>query len=109
MNTDTFATPVLLITGASSGIGAATARLARDQGWRVALGARSQDRLQELADELGGPEQAIAIRCDVTSWEDQRQMVAATLSAFGRLDASFANAGFGGPRGFSQRYARALA
>jgi NADP-dependent 3-hydroxy acid dehydrogenase YdfG len=100
MNSETPAAPVLLITGASSGIGAATARHAHAQGWRVALAARSEERLQALADELGGPEQAVAIRCDVTSWEDQQQMVAATLAAFGRLDASFANAGFGGPRGF---------
>jgi NADP-dependent 3-hydroxy acid dehydrogenase YdfG len=92
--------PVLLITGASSGIGAATARLAHAQGWRVALAARSQERLQELAEELGGAGQAVAIRCDVTSWENQQQMVASTLEAFGQLDASFANAGFGGPRGF---------
>jgi NADP-dependent 3-hydroxy acid dehydrogenase YdfG len=100
MSTDTSAAPVLLITGASSGIGAATARHAREQGWRLALAARSEDRLGALANELGGPEQAIAIRCDVTSWEDQQQMVKATLEAFGRIDASFANAGFGGPRGF---------
>lgn len=100
MSTDTSATPVLLITGASSGIGAATARHAHAHGWRVALAARSEDRLQALANELGGPEHSIAIRCDVTSWEDQQRMVAATLDAFGQIDASFANAGFGGPRGF---------
>lgn len=100
MNSQTPAAPVLLITGASSGIGAATARHAHAQGWRVALAARSEERLQALASELGGPGQAIAIRCDVTNWEDQQQMVASTLQAFGRLDASFANAGFGGPRGF---------
>jgi NADP-dependent 3-hydroxy acid dehydrogenase YdfG len=100
MSTDTSTAPVLLITGASSGIGAATARHAHEQGWRLALAARSEDRLQALAEELGGSEQAIAIRCDVTSWEDQQQMVTATLSTFGRIDASFANAGFGGPRGF---------
>lgn|ERR1700729_469563 len=100
MNSQTPAAPVLLITGASSGIGAATARHAHAQGWRVALAARSQERLQALADELGGSGQALAIRCDVTSWEDQQQMVASTLEAFGQLDASFANAGFGGPRGF---------
>jgi NADP-dependent 3-hydroxy acid dehydrogenase YdfG len=100
MNSQTHAAPVLLITGASSGIGAATARHAHARGWRVALAARSEERLQALANELGGPKQAIAIRCDVTSWEDQQQMVASTLQAFGRLDASFANAGFGGPRGF---------
>jgi NADP-dependent 3-hydroxy acid dehydrogenase YdfG len=92
--------PVLLITGASSGIGAATARHAHAQGWRVVLAARSEERLQALGEELGGSEQALAIRCDVTSWEDQQQMVAAALAAFGRIDASFANAGFGGPRGF---------
>jgi NADP-dependent 3-hydroxy acid dehydrogenase YdfG len=100
MNDQNPAAPVLLITGASSGIGAATARHAHAQGWQVALAARSQERLQALAEELGGAGHAIAIRCDVTSWEDQQQMVAATLEAFGRLDASFANAGFGGPRGF---------
>jgi len=91
---------VLLITGASSGIGAATARHAREQGWRVVLAARSLERLQALADELGGPQHALALRCDVTSWEDQQGMVIAALAAFGRIDAAFANAGFGGPRGF---------
>ena len=49
--------PVLLITGASSGIGAATARHAVEAGWRVVLGARSQDKLEALASELGGEEQ----------------------------------------------------
>jgi NADP-dependent 3-hydroxy acid dehydrogenase YdfG len=91
---------VLLITGASSGIGAATARRAHSEGWRVVLAARSLERLEELAAELGGPERALAARCDVTEWEDQQRMVAACLEAFGRLDAAFANAGFGGPRGF---------
>ena len=93
---------VFLITGASSGIGAATARRAHDAGWRLVLAARSLDRLQELAEELGGPEQALAVRCDVAEWEDQQQMVAAALAAFGRIDLAFANAGFGGPRGFLQ-------
>ena len=91
---------VLLITGASSGIGAATARLAGAAGWRVVLAARSEERLRALAAELGGPERALAVRCDVTEWEEQQRMVAAALGAFGRLDAAFANAGFGGPRGF---------
>jgi NADP-dependent 3-hydroxy acid dehydrogenase YdfG len=100
MSTDPSTAPVLLITGASSGIGAATARHAHAQGWRVVLAARSEERLRTLAGELGGPEQALAVRCDVTSWEDQQQLVAAALSAFGRIDAAFANAGFGGPRGF---------
>jgi NADP-dependent 3-hydroxy acid dehydrogenase YdfG len=91
---------VFLITGASSGIGAASARLAHAQGWRLVLAARSLERLQALAEELGGPERALAVRCDVSEWEDQQNMVAAALDAFGRLDVAFANAGFGGPRGF---------
>ncbi len=91
---------VFLITGASSGIGAATARRARADGWRVVLAARSEERLQELAEELGGPDYALAVRCDVTEWEDQQRMVADALGAFGRIDVAFANAGFGGPRGF---------
>jgi NADP-dependent 3-hydroxy acid dehydrogenase YdfG len=92
--------PVLLITGASSGIGAATARAARAAGWRVVLAARSIERLEQLAEELGGPEQALAVRCDVTDWEDQQRMVQSTLERFEAIDAAFANAGFGGPRGF---------
>jgi len=92
--------PVLLITGASSGIGAATARHAVAEGWRVVLAARTLARLQALAQELGGPSRAIAVRCDVSDWEQQQRMVAAALHAYGRIDAAFANAGFGGPRGF---------
>jgi NADP-dependent 3-hydroxy acid dehydrogenase YdfG len=92
--------PVFLITGASSGIGAATARHAARQSYRVVLAARSTDRLAALADELGGEDRALAIRCDVTEWEDQQAMVQATLDRFGRLDVAFANAGFGAKRGF---------
>jgi NADP-dependent 3-hydroxy acid dehydrogenase YdfG len=102
MNADTTTSDgrVLLITGASTGIGAATARLACTDGWRVALAARSQDRLEALARELGGSERALAVRCDVTDWDEQQRMVDSTLAAFGRIDAAFANAGFGAPRGF---------
>ncbi len=92
--------PVLLITGASSGIGAATARQASAAGWRLVLAARSLETLQGLAEELGGPERALAVRCDVTEWEQQQSLVAAALESFGGIDAAFANAGFGGPRGF---------
>ncbi|MGA9857438.1 MAG: SDR family oxidoreductase [Solirubrobacteraceae bacterium] len=92
--------PVFLITGASSGIGAATARAAAQAGFRVAVAARSTDRLTELATSLGGEERALAIRCDVTEWEQQQAMTETVLSRYGRLDVVFANAGFGAKRGF---------
>jgi NADP-dependent 3-hydroxy acid dehydrogenase YdfG len=92
--------PVFLITGASSGIGAATARHAADAGYRVVLAARSTDKLERLAEELGGPDRALAVTCDVTDFGQQEAMVRAALDAFGRIDVAFANAGFGGPRGF---------
>ena len=94
------ADPVLLITGASTGIGAATARQAAEAGYRVVLAARSEDKLRALADELGGDEKAIAARCDVGNWDDQETMVKRALDAFGGIDAVFANAGFGATRGF---------
>jgi NADP-dependent 3-hydroxy acid dehydrogenase YdfG len=93
------ADPVFLITGASSGIGAATARHAAREGYRLVLAARSEDRIAALARELG-EDRALAVRCDVTEWEDQQGMVSEALAAFGRLDVVFANAGFGAPRGF---------
>jgi NADP-dependent 3-hydroxy acid dehydrogenase YdfG len=92
--------PVFLITGASTGIGAATARLAATQGYLVVLAARSEDKLRALAEELGGPDRAVAVRCDVTEWSDQEAMARAALDAFGRIDVAFANAGFGAKRGF---------
>ena len=92
--------PVFLITGASSGIGAATARRAAQAGYRVVLAARSGEKLAGLAQELGGAERALAVACDVTEWEQQQAMVAAALETFGQLDVVFANAGFGARRGF---------
>jgi NADP-dependent 3-hydroxy acid dehydrogenase YdfG len=92
--------PVLVITGASTGIGAATARRASEFGYRVALAARSEDKLEALRGEIGGEGKALARRCDVRSWEDQQGLVRETLDRFGRMDAFFANAGFGAKRGF---------
>src|SRR6187399_395836 len=94
--------PVFLITGASTGIGAATARAAAADGYRLVLAARSEDKLRSLADELGGDERALAVRCDVTEWDDQEAMVKTALDAFGRLDVVLANAGFGAKRGFTE-------
>ena len=94
--------PVFLVTGASSGIGAETARQAARAGYRVALAARSRDRLEALTDELGGAGRALAIGCDVTDGDDQAAMAGRVLAAFGRIDVVFANAGRGGvPGGFS--------
>jgi NADP-dependent 3-hydroxy acid dehydrogenase YdfG len=92
--------PVIVITGASSGIGEASARAAAEAGYRLVLGARSEDTLQALASELGGPDRALAVRCDVTEAEDNDRLARAALDGFGRIDAVFANAGFGAARGF---------
>ncbi|HWM10693.1 MAG TPA: SDR family oxidoreductase [Solirubrobacteraceae bacterium] len=90
--------PVFLITGASTGIGAATARQAAEAGYRVVLAARSVDKLEALASEVDG----LAVRCDVTEWDDQQALVRRALDEYGRIDVAFANAGFGGPRGFDK-------
>ena len=84
----------LLITGASSGIGAATARMAVKQGWRVALGARSVDKLEQMKTELGA-DKVIARKCDVTNFEDVEALVQQTVEQWGHLNAVLANAGLG--------------
>ncbi len=92
---------VLLITGASSGIGAATARAASREGYQLVLAARSTDKLEALARELG-PENVLAVSADVTVMAQQEAMVEQALERFGRIDGVFANAGRGGsPGGFS--------
>lgn len=92
--------PVLLVTGASSGIGEATARRAIGAGYRVVAAARSTDRLAALRDALGGAERVLAVTCDVTEWDDQRRMIDEALAAFGRIDVAVANAGVSVARGF---------
>jgi NADP-dependent 3-hydroxy acid dehydrogenase YdfG len=90
---------VTLITGASSGIGAAIARAAAGAGHRLVLTARSAHALEELAAELG-PDRAVAVPADVSVWEDVERAVGAATERFGRLDVVVANAGFGAPRGW---------
>ncbi len=91
---------VLLITGASTGIGAQTARRASEGGWKLVLGARSEDKLAAVVDELGGAGKAVGMPTDVTEWDQTEALIAKGLEEFGRIDAVFANAGFGAKRGF---------
>lgn len=86
-------TQTLFITGASSGIGTATARAAVAAGWQVALFARSADKLQALAQELGPA--ALALPGDVTQQASIELTVRRTVAQFGALHAVFANAGRG--------------
>ncbi len=86
-------TKTLLITGASTGIGAATARAAAKEGWNVGLLARSADKLESLATEIGG--HAFYFPCDITDRGELETAVERTVERFGGLDAVFANAGKG--------------
>lgn len=85
---------IVLITGASSGIGAATAEKLVNSGHKVILTARSEDKLNALVDKLGS-EHALAISGDATHFEHLQKVVAKGVERFGRLDAVFANAGMG--------------
>jgi NAD(P)-dependent dehydrogenase (short-subunit alcohol dehydrogenase family) len=87
------ANKVVLVTGASSGIGAAIARIFAQQGARVALSARSADKLNTLAASLGP--NTFAIPADMTDPAQVRRMVEATVERFGRLDILINNAGVG--------------
>lgn len=91
---------IVAITGASSGIGKATAQAVVAAGGRVVLGARRVELLEELATELGGADVAVATHLDVTEWESNEAFVRTAVDAFGSIDALVANAGFGAPRGF---------
>ena len=90
----------ILITGASTGIGAATAKRLHEAGNRLVLSARGEDALRELADELGGGDDVMVAPCDVTEWEQVEALAAGAIERFGGIDVVFANAGFGASRGF---------
>jgi NAD(P)-dependent dehydrogenase (short-subunit alcohol dehydrogenase family) len=88
---------VVLITGASSGIGAAAAYVFAREGASVVLAARREERIAGLAAELNDKGfKASAVVCDVTRAEDARRAVAHATERFGRLDGAFNNAGIGG-------------
>jgi NADP-dependent 3-hydroxy acid dehydrogenase YdfG len=84
---------VSLVTGASSGIGEATAVALAEEGAAVALVARRQDRLQALAERIGGAGKALAIEADITDRAQAVRAVATTVGEFGRLDTLVNNAG----------------
>jgi len=89
---------VVIVTGASSGIGEATARAFGREGARVVLAARRLDRLEVLAGEIQNSSpgvQAVAIAADLSQLADIQNLVAQTLQRFGRIDVLFNNAGFG--------------
>lgn len=90
----------VLITGAGTGIGAATAKRLHAAGHRLVLSARGEDALHALAAELGGGEDLMVAPCDVSEWEQVEGLAAAAIERFGGLDVVFANAGFGASRGF---------
>lgn len=90
----------VLITGASRGIGAAAARAFADAGANVALLARTEDSIAEIAGEIG--ERAIAIPCDVSRFWELQAAVSATIETFGGLDVFIGNAGVIEPIGMLQ-------
>ena len=91
---DSIKEKVIVITGASSGIGEATARHLATRGARVVLGARRSDRLQTIVSEIraaGG--QALAVTADVTNAAEVQALVDAALQEYGRVDVMINNAG----------------
>ena len=92
----------ILITGASTGIGAATAKRLLADGNRLVLSARRQEPLDQLAADLGGGDDVLVKTCDVTEWDDNQALAAAAIDSFGGIDVVFANAGFGAARGFTE-------
>ncbi|HEX2388974.1 MAG TPA: SDR family oxidoreductase [Solirubrobacterales bacterium] len=89
----------VLITGASTGIGAATARRLREAGDRLVLAGRREQPLADLAAELGDDE-VLVKPCDVTDWDQVQALTEVAIERFGAIDVVFANAGFGASRGF---------
>jgi NAD(P)-dependent dehydrogenase (short-subunit alcohol dehydrogenase family) len=93
-----FTGQVALITGASSGMGLATAQAFAEAGAAVALADINHDALRAATDDLtAAGHQALAVTCDVSSEDDVAAMVETTVATFGRLDMAFNNAGIQAP------------
>ena len=86
---------VALVTGGTSGIGLATARILLEEGARVAICGRDAERLSRAQQELGGADRVLAQRCDVTREDDVQALAQAVQSRFGKLDVLVNNAGQG--------------
>ncbi|MGW0085387.1 SDR family oxidoreductase [Streptomyces sp. NPDC003393] len=84
----------VLITGATSGIGAHTARLLLDRGHRVAVTGRNETKLKVFLDEAGHSDRLLGLVADAADWQATQSAVARTVEHFGALDAAVANAGF---------------
>ncbi|MFJ4005706.1 SDR family oxidoreductase [Streptomyces sp. NPDC090023] len=102
--------PVALITGGGSGIGAAVARQLLDTGHRVTVTGRGEDRLREFAEGVGDPGELLTVPGSASSYDDVRDAVDRTIETYGRLDTVIANAGVathdsvaeGDPAGWSE-------
>ncbi|MBQ9463382.1 MAG: SDR family oxidoreductase [Bacteroidales bacterium] len=88
-----FKDKVIIVTGASSGIGLASARLFGSLGAKVVMAARSYDKLLSLSPSVGSPENVLCVRCDVSAESECRTMVEETVARFGRIDILVNNAG----------------
>ncbi|MDZ4720244.1 MAG: SDR family NAD(P)-dependent oxidoreductase [Roseiflexaceae bacterium] len=86
---------VIVITGASSGFGELTARMCAKAGARLVLVARSADKLEQLAGNLGGPDRVLVVPTDITDQEAVTHMAAQVISHYGRVDVLVNNAGYG--------------
>lgn len=93
MNRRFFENKVMIITGASSGIGLASAELFASLGARLVLAARSAEKLQEIAEKLSSRTETMWVRTDVSSEEDCRNLIEKAMERFGRIDILVNNAG----------------